>query len=168
MTEATKPSWMPDRPHDYPSVMNELIEIVSSRPDDYVYPRMVRTLDDGSRSDACSYWHLAWSESEEEQVGPGEPGCIVGHILHAYGVPRDLLVECDQNAARGSTVWGAVNGRFAGLFTREVNAMLGFLQSHQDAGTPWSKLPDLAQHWMAGWRAALRSIDENVKELDRE
>lgn len=164
MTEDTKPSWMPDRPYDYTSVMERLNVIISAKPDDYVYPKLPRLMGDGTVQAACSYWHHNKPGAVDEAADPGEPGCIVGQLLHSYGVPRQMLIDCD-NAGPMSTSWNSIRDRFRGMFTDETSAMLQFIQTQQDDGTPWSKLPALVQAWGQGWLYAQNAASGKLRDL---
>lgn len=145
MTEvkAERPSWMPDKPYTYTRFVVELINVTSEVADDYKY---VKPVVDGKQVDACMYWH---PEHGDEPEGPG---CVVGKILHRFGVPKEILIQCDSKDL-ASTSFGNVRHLFEGMFEPQVIAALDMLQTYQDSGTHWSMLYDLASVFRQGWNA---------------
>ncbi len=58
------------------------------------------------------------------------PSCIVGHILFDFGVPKDELIEFNEEGSHEFVEWYA---------SRQVDVFLEALQRKQDAGLPWGQ-----------------------------
>jgi hypothetical protein len=104
-----------------------LAEAVALKGADYVY-----TTPDGEQGNPDTQ-PICWYVHGEE------PGCIVGHALHAAGVPLGRLREEERNDAGG--VLRSLHGDSRLRFTHEdgVAELLAAVQQDQDSGVPWGE-----------------------------
>jgi hypothetical protein len=77
----------------------------------------------------CEYVH--GPESEAHSSDPEGPGCIVGHVMHAWGVPLDDLKQVEGTIPTGST------GFWRDNLTPEAAVILRQAQARQDRGETW-------------------------------
>lgn len=86
---------------------------------------------DGDNPASCRYVH------------DDQPGCIVGHVLHAAGVSLEALSEYEGQGAQDPAyqLAGATDG---------AARLLDFAQDHQDRGVPWGEAVRQAQELLAG------------------
>lgn len=109
-----------------------LREAVAEKGADYIY-----TTPEGVQANGnvvCSYVHNG-----------GEPGCIVGNVLHRWGVGLDALLRIEGSTATilGSGVWH--DGRTERYLSRPVAGVLVAAQRAQDRGEPWGMALALAE-----------------------
>lgn len=162
MSEAVKvnvsgAAWLPERPYGFYAVHQRLTEIVSSTSPGFAYAKP-------SSAGLCSYWHLPDAEDTSDLLG--RPGCIVGRLLYSFGVPREVLLACDDASHGLSTGWSSVKRNFPGMFTSQASMMLKHIQVAQDDGKPWSELPALALSWRQGWGDALAAVQKSVRQVE--
>lgn len=108
-------------------VIDAVRAVVADRPDyKYEAPANGGTgLDD---SPICYYVHDA------------EPGCLIGHVLNALGVPLDALGTVESRSASYAA------RKFLEITDRPVGtrAFLDMAQSYQDRGATWGQAFKLA------------------------
>lgn len=102
-----------------------LAEAVALKGEDYVY-----TTPDGMQGSEdyqpyCLYVH------------DDQPGCIVGHVLHAAGVSLPVLLAEETNDAEGALRNLARENTLN--YEDGVSQLLQDVQGAQDKGTPWGE-----------------------------
>lgn len=81
-----------------------------------------------------------FSSSMCRYVSPqGEAGCIVGQVLHAYGVPLETLARLE---GKGSSHAIRELRKAGWSVDADASILLSDLQDDQDAGIPWGALRD--------------------------
>lgn len=65
------------------------------------------------------------------------PNCIIGHLLHGYGVPIETLVQRNSIRIRTLSVWVGIREHVA--FTEEALNYLAVMQAGQDLGDTWAE-----------------------------
>lgn len=104
----------------YEQVVDEIREIVASKPKDYVYPK-VRSPHDGEGL-LCQYFDK------------GKPSCIIGHWLARHDA---------QSAMEGENAEVVVPILVPGIEGKACS-FLDYLQSAQDSGMTWIESFDQA------------------------
>jgi hypothetical protein len=84
-------------------------------------------------------------ESETVQDGPLTPGCVVGNVLHRFGVPLEVFAELNIN--EDTPVATALSGLEANghlNYTRGAQIVLSVAQNNQDQGCTWGASVEVA------------------------
>lgn len=154
MDEQDKFAWVPVKPWTFPQLLPKLWEIVTTKPVGYTYNR-------AHTASVCLYWHKG------EDSGSGEPGCIIGHLLAALGVPNEIIQSCDHVGGTTSTGIGQLidSGQLKGLFDERATPALAKLQSGQDSGTSWSEAVAVASAYWDGMVYAERRITRVLEKM---
>lgn len=105
---------------------------------DHVYKRPERSGQFSSA--ACLYWHVAEGgvNDTQERINNGQPGCIVGHILHEEGVSPEAIASLDGKGSIAVCVPGLVE-RAQVRITPAATTFLQQLQMKQDTGKTWAE-----------------------------
>lgn len=91
--------------------------------EDYVYPWW-----EAGGSRACKY------------VRDGAPSCLVGHALHALGIPLDTLTVLDSYQNGSGVAAGTLPQHLpSGTLTVEAAGVFGAAQTAQDTGESWGE-----------------------------
>jgi len=112
-------------------VIDTVRALVAERPD-YVYTGDGEGYVPGESS--CYYVH-------EQSDGTKVPGCLVGHALHALGVPLDVLEEYEGTSAHAAAEQTLSISDSA---TRTLS-FLSVAQEWQDRGAPWGNALAVAE-----------------------
>lgn len=102
---------------------------LADRGEGYVYQRP-------AQGDACLYWHNPSSETQPPGVA-GQPGCLVGYVLHAAGVPGTTLAA--NEGQDSSTVCDRLRAAGVVTVTYRAKSLLSDAQERQDDGAPWGE-----------------------------
>lgn len=97
---------------------NELLDkAIADRGADYVY----EPDENAAKLGQCNYVH------------GDQPGCIVGHVLHQFGVSLETLKQSEGASAR------SVLSRVAPFTNKYVRDLLADVQDYQDNGYSWGE-----------------------------
>lgn len=99
-------------------------EVVAGR-EDYVYVNP-EGLAAGTGA-ACVNW----------DVNKNQPSCVVGHILHKFGVPVDEIVAYNDDGVDQFTPW--LDDEGSKWDTSSIYRFLSRMQLKQDLGAPWGE-----------------------------
>jgi hypothetical protein len=128
----------------YTQVCNLASEAVSDKPVGYIYCNQNGEQATPIDSSFCTYVH-------EGEDGEDSPGCIVGHIMHAAGVPLDVL---KRNEVGAQSLLRDLERSEILVTDRASWLFLAATQRAQDLGTPWSAAVQIgtaavgAQHYV--------------------
>ena len=108
---------MPELPLSYDDTLGLLREVIAEKGEDYVYDSPIEP-----RS-RCLYVH------------DGQPGCIVGHVLHRAGVSVEGLAGVED----WTPLDHEVVPQFCGWAAEPALELLAAVQVEQDAGATWGE-----------------------------
>lgn len=143
-----KPRRRYDREDFTPEKVNAALdEALKEKGEDYIYPRVVKTMPEGEVAEkpffpdqpdapwgtTCLYVH----DEEEGQI----PGCIVGNVMHRLGVPLEDLKKVEGDNAHG------LIGQLQIPVNQHVTRLLNRAQASQDEGQTWGKAVQAARAW---------------------
>lgn len=127
---------------------------VRAKGDSFVYTNptgaKAGALDASGRTPTCFYLH-------EKEDGTTEPGCIVGHVVHALGVSEEII--SDQENTTSCALIAHVGekdvdeeGKPRFFFTPEADVVLRAAQAAQDAGKDWGSAYGAARDAYVSWK----------------
>lgn len=130
--------------------VNALLDrAVADRGADFVYHSPVSS---------CLYWHDAKKnpESYERACPPmtGQPGCIVGYVLHLAGV-SDEAIESLPKGIAGTALDHLTSRGVIDLDSDshgQVYYLLNRVQCEQDARIPWGQAVSEGRRVLAEWQ----------------
>lgn len=117
-------------------VLGIMAQVVAEYGEDFVYTKVIPA---GYTYPVCQNWH------------DGCPSCLIGHIMHRWGMPEDVL---ENNRSMGVTTLLSrfqvrhINMRIEAGAQRAMTAA----QNAQDEGVPWGDCLEKARDAVADWR----------------
>ena len=150
MTTATQPISL-----DIERTRELLAQALADRGPDYVYRSLEGT--------GCLYWHdprdpdhrpdqYSNPDTYDDRGAQGQPGCLVGYVLHAAGVPGTELARREQRDAltllKELTEAGVVTA------DQDTRTLLLCAQTQQDEGAEWGQAIRDAEQRLAAHHVA--------------
>lgn len=119
-------------------------EIVAEVGKDYNYVRPKVILGNNT----CLYWHKAGKKGDpaDVRIESGEPGCIVGRLLHKAGMSPQAINSLDGKGSIASAC-GVLPEHGIRLTERAV-MYLQQVQKEQDSGHTWAESAAYARGWL--------------------
>lgn len=118
-------------------VLGIMAQVVAEYGDTFVYAKVSTP---GSSYSVCLNWDNDC------------PSCLIGHVMHRWGMPEDILANFPSQGVSNLMHRFALKHGPMGIENGAMRAMAE-AQANQDDGTPWGLCLEKARRVVEDWRA---------------